>query len=81
MEDIERQGWKTAPIIVITVGARGAIHQTIKTQLKQSPLKLKTSATKKTMKTIHHNAIKFLMHAILTKRRIKNNQPLPPESP
>jgi hypothetical protein len=31
IEDIAQRGWKTAPLIVITIGAHGAIHQATKT--------------------------------------------------
>jgi hypothetical protein len=69
------------PFIVITIGARGAIHQATKTQLHYNPFKLKTTTTKKALKSIHHNAVQFLMHIILTKRRTENKQRLPPDPP
>jgi hypothetical protein len=47
IDNIKNQGWTIAPLIVITTGARGVIHQATKTQVYQSPLKLKTTATKK----------------------------------
>jgi hypothetical protein len=66
-----------APLIIITVGTKGAIYQTTKIQLKQNLLILKTTSTKIILKAIYHNAVKILMHIILTKRKIENKQPLP----
>jgi hypothetical protein len=67
------QQWFVAPLTVITAGARGAIYQTTKIQLKHSPLKLKTTSTKKTLKAKHHNADNFFMHIILIPKK-NNNQ-------
>jgi hypothetical protein len=67
LEDINKQGWNTTPFIVIIARAKEAIYQMTKTQLNQSPLKLKTATPKKTLKAIYHSAIQFLMHIILTK--------------
>jgi hypothetical protein len=50
IEDIKKQEWTIAPIIVITVGARRAIYQITKIQVKQSLFKPKTPATKKHLK-------------------------------
>jgi hypothetical protein len=69
-----------APLIVIIAGVRGAIHQTTKTQLNQNLLKLKSIALKRILKAIHHNAVKFFMHIILTKRKIENKQPFPQDT-
>jgi hypothetical protein len=56
------------------VGARGAIHNRNKNHLKEhSQFGINKSATKKNLKVIHMNAIKYIMHIILTKRRIENN--------
>jgi hypothetical protein len=71
---IQNQGWTIAPLIVTTTGARGAIHQTTKTQLSQSLLKVKNTNTKNTLNAIHQNAIKFFMHIISSKTNSHSHQ-------
>lgn len=78
LEDIQSRGWK----VVITVGTKGAIHDRIKNHLEEdSQFGINKSITKKTLKAILMNAIKYIMHIVFTKRRIKRKQPLPIELP
>jgi hypothetical protein len=51
INDIYYKGWNIEPLLVITAGARGAIYQTTKYQLKNGPLKLKLVQQKKASKT------------------------------
>ena len=77
LEDIHNNGWNIAPLIITIAGTRRAIHQTTKTQLNQNLFKLKSTTLKRTLKAIHHNAVKFFMHIILIKQKIKNKQLFP----
>jgi hypothetical protein len=70
------KGWKVAPHIVITVGARGTTHNpTIQTL--RTTYKLKKSVIKKTLIKINTIAIQHLSSIILHKHHLENNQLLP----
>ena len=74
---IHNKGWKTNPVIKITAGVRGAIHEHSIQKLKD--LKIPKLNIKKLMKDIHQNAIKYLTYLVLNKRKLDNKQtPVPP---
>jgi hypothetical protein len=74
---IQNNGWITNPIITITAGVQGAIHE--HSLQKLADLKIPKSNIKKLMKDIHQNAIKYLTYLILNKRKLDNKQtPVPP---
>ena len=63
VHNILKTGWKTNPLITITLGVRGAIHEHCIEQL--TKLKLPKSSIKTLMKNLHHNAIKYLTYLVL----------------
>ena len=63
---------KQTPLITITTGVRGAIHEHAITKL--ANLKIPKSSIKTLMKDLHQNAIKYLTYLVLNKRKLKNNQ-------
>jgi hypothetical protein len=69
---IQNQGWKTNPLITITAGVRGAIHEHSINKLVN--LKIPKSIIKILMKNIHQNAIKYLTYLVLNKRKLENKQ-------
>jgi hypothetical protein len=72
MNTIQSKRWKTNPLITITAGVRGAIHeQSIK---KLEDLKIPKSSIKNLMENIHQNAIKYLTYLVLNKRKLNNKQ-------
>ena len=74
---IQNNGWTTNPLITITAGVRGAIHEHSIDKLKQ--LKIPNSSIKTLMKDIHQNAIKYPTYLVLNKRKLDNKQPpVPP---
>ena len=74
---IQNQGWKINPLITITTGVRGAIHEHSIDQLIK--LKIPQNNIKTLMKKIHENAIKYLTYLVLNKRKLDNKQtPVPP---
>jgi hypothetical protein len=74
---LRANGWKTNPLITITTGVRGAIHENSIEQL--TNLKIPKPHIKTLMKNIHQNAIKYLTYLVLNKRKLDNKQtPIPP---
>ena len=69
---IHNNGWKTNPIITITAGVRGAIHE--HSIQKLTDMKIPKPNIKKLMKDIHQNAIKYLTYLVLNKRKLDNKQ-------
>ena len=70
INDIRNKGWKTNPLITITRGVRGAIHeQSIK---KLAGLKIPKTNIKPLMKNIHQNAIRYLAYLVLNRRKLDN---------
>ena len=69
---LQNQGWKTNPLITITVGVRGAIHEQSINHL--TNLKIPKTSIKIFMKNIHQNAIKYLTYLVLNKRKFENKQ-------
>ena len=73
---IQNNGWKTNPLITITAGVRGAIHEHSIEKLNN--LKIPKANIKNLMKSLHHNAIKYLTYLILNKRKLDNKRsPVP----
>jgi hypothetical protein len=75
---IQNNGWKINPLITITAGVRGAIHEHSIEKLTR--INIPKSSIKKLMKDIHQNAIKYLTYLVLNKRKLDNKQnpvPLP----
>ena len=60
------------PLITITAGVRGAIHEHSIDKL--SNLKIPKNSIKTLMKNIHQNAIKYLTYLVLNKRKLENKQ-------
>ena len=60
------------PLITITAGVRGTIHEHSINKL--TNLKIPKSSIKNLMKNIHQNAIKYLTYLVLNKRKLKNKQ-------
>ena len=60
------------PLITITVGVRGDIHE--QTMDKLSNLKIPKTSIKTLMKEIHQNAIKYLTYLVINKRKLANKQ-------
>ena len=74
---IQNYGWKTDPLITITVGVRRAMYKhSIK---KLANLKIPKLNMKILMKNIHQNPIKYLAYLVLNKRNIDNKQTPPPQ--
>jgi hypothetical protein len=65
-------GWKTNPLITITTGVRGVIHEHSINKL--ANLKIPKQTIKTLMQNIHQNAIKYLTYLILNKRKWENKQ-------
>jgi hypothetical protein len=72
INNIRSKGWKTNPLITITAGVRGAIHEHSINQLIN--LKIPKANVKNLMKNIHQNAIKYLTYLVLNKRKLENKQ-------
>ena len=74
---IQNNGWKTNPLITIRTCVRGAIHEHSIEKL--TNLQIPKSNIKTLMKSLHHNAIKYLTYLVLNKRKLDNKQtPIPP---
>src|SRR6202022_2347384 len=74
---LRANGWNTNPLITVTAGVRGTIHENSIEQL--TNLKIPKTHIKTLMKNIHHNAIKYLTYLVLNKRKLDNKQnPIPP---
>jgi hypothetical protein len=78
INNIQNVGWKTNPLITITTGVRGAIHEYSIEQL--TKLKIPKSNIRTLMKILPQNAIKYLTYLVLNKRKLDNKQTpvLPP---
>jgi hypothetical protein len=74
--NIQNKGWKTNPLITITVGVRGAIHEHSINKL--ANLKIPKASIKTLMKNIHQNAIQYLTYLVLNKRKLENKQATTP---
>jgi hypothetical protein len=62
---LQSKGWKVNPLIAITTGVKGAIHELSTRKL----IKLNNpkSDIKTLMKNIHQNAVKYFTYSVLTK--------------
>ena len=69
---VQKQGWQTNPLITITAGVGGAIHEHSINKL--ANLKIPKTNIKTLMKNIHQNAIKYLTYLVLNKRKLDNKQ-------
>ena len=76
LDNVQALGWKVAPLMVISAGARGTTHIPSIKQLKTT-YKLSETIIKSTLTNINTIAIQYLTSIILHKRRLENNQPLP----
>jgi hypothetical protein len=72
ISNIQNKGWKRNPLITITAGVRGAIHEQSINKLIN--LKIPKFNIKTLMKDIHQNAIKYLTYLVLNKRKLENIQ-------
>jgi hypothetical protein len=73
---LQNNGLQTNPIITITAGVKGAIHEHSINKL--TKLKISKSNIKSLMKHIHQNAIKYLTYLVLNKRKLDKKQTLVP---
>ena len=78
INDINQQGWKIDPIIVITAGARGTTHAPSMKRLEET-FKMPGTLVRQTFKEINTIAIQHASSILLHKRRIENNQAIPTE--
>jgi hypothetical protein len=76
IDSIASTGWKVAPLIVITAGARATAHIPSMKVLEHT-LKIPMATIKNTFRNINTIAIHYAMSILLHKRRIENRQPLP----
>jgi hypothetical protein len=76
IDSIASRGWKIAPLIVITAGARATAHIP-SMKILEDTLKIPMATIKNTFKNINTIAIHYAMSILLHKRRIENHQPLP----
>jgi hypothetical protein len=67
---LRNNGWRANPLITITAGVRGAIHENSIEQL--SNLKIPKTHIKTLMKNIHQNAIKYLTYLVMNGRKLDN---------
>lgn len=64
-------GWQVNPLITITAGLRGAIHEQPIKDIEK--LKIPKNKIKTPMKHLQHISIKYLTYLILNKKRKKKN--------
>ena len=76
IDNIASNGWKIAPLIVITAGARATAHIPSMNILEDN-LQIPMTTIKNSLKNINNIAIQYAMSILLHKRRIENHQPLP----
>ena len=69
---IGNKGWKMNPLVTITAGVRGAIHE--HSIVKLADLEIPKTNIETLMKNIHQNAIKYLTYLVLNKRKPDNKQ-------
>ena len=71
IHNLQNNGWKTNPLITITTGVRGAVHEHLVNKL--TNFKIPIPNNKTLMKSIHWNVVKYLTYLILNKRTLDNN--------
>ena len=71
IQTLRTAGWQVNPLITITTGVRGAIHEQSIKDLEK--LKTPKSEIQTLMKHLHQIAIKYLTYLILNKRKLDNN--------
>ena len=67
IKNIQNQGWKTNPLVIIRVGVRGAIHEQSINKLIN--LQIPMSNIKTLMKNMNQNSIKYLTYLVFNKRK------------
>ena len=73
VQTLRTTGWKVNPLVTITTGLRGAVHEQPIKELEN--LKIPKREIKILMKQLHQIAIKYLTYLILNKRKLDNKQP------
>ena len=73
IQAIKAVGWKVNPLVTITAGVRGSIHEQPIKELEK--LKIPKREIKILMQQLHQIAIKYLTYLILNKRKLDNKQP------
>jgi hypothetical protein len=76
IEDIKARGWKKDPLLVLTVRARGSIHKTTISTLKNL-YSIPKTLIEPMVSQLNTNAIKYAMNILLYKRKLENNQLVP----
>ena len=71
IHNLQNNGWKTNPLITITTGVQGAVHEHLVNKL--TNFKISIPNNKTLMKSIHWNVVKYLTYLILNKRTLDNN--------
>ena len=76
LNNIAAMGWKVAPLIVITAGARASTHiPSIK--ILEKTFSIPITSINNTFRNINTIAIQYAMNILLHKRRLESHQPLP----
>jgi hypothetical protein len=76
IDAIKAKGWNVDPLLTLTAGARGSTHKSTITDLKNTYTIPKT-LIEPMVSQLKINAIKYALHILLYKRKLKNNQPVP----
>jgi hypothetical protein len=76
INNIKTKGWNVNPILILIVGACGSTHKKFITKIK-TIYNISKQQTKTLAEQININAIRYSMHMLLCKRKLKNNQPAP----
>jgi hypothetical protein len=77
INDIKARGWKVDSLITLTAGARGSMHKNTVSELKRA-YSLPKNIIEPMVSQLNIIAIKYVMNILLFKRKLENNQPLPP---
>jgi hypothetical protein len=77
INDIKTRGWKVDPLITLTASARGSTHKNTISELKRA-YSLPKNIIEPMVSQLNIIAIKYAMNILLFKRKLENNQPLPP---
>ena len=67
--------WQVNPLITITTGVRGVIHEQPIKELEEKKIKIPKNEIKRLMKHLHQIAIQYHTYLIPNKRKQDNKQP------
>jgi hypothetical protein len=77
INDNKARGWNVDPLITLTARARGSTHKNTISELKQA-YSLPKKIIEPMVSQLKILAIKYAMNILVFKRKLENNQPLPP---